>query len=324
VNRRLSTLGTLGLVAAGTLALSPGNAHAWLGGFEQADGYQPFLNMVQNYNAGHYGPNSGYGGGPVAITPNTDFWTAVQGGFFSGGNVSYATGHQNYDRLWLNNAIGSTNNQCLQLTTHHTGWGGPALEYTYNVDTPDLGGVAPAATAGQKVTISFWWLGHLQGADSSGGVLENYFGHAIQFRDSSNAVGFQVGMTQHTTGDKVTFWNGSSLFESTIPAPSSKYDRWDITLDLAAQTVSADYYEFLPNTTTTVLTNVPLMTTMSNFSSMDMRTSPGVTNEKFFGLRLDDFVMHSTVPEPATFAAVGLASAALMMRRPGRSRRRPS
>jgi len=181
--------------------------------------------------------------------------------------------------------------------------------------------VSPAATAGQVVTISFWWMGNLQGADSAGLVPEGYFGDAIQFRDSSNNVGFEVGMTQRAGGDKVTFWNGSSLFESTIPAPASRYDRWDITLDLGAQTVSADYYQFFPNTTTTLLTNVPLMGAMANFTSMDFRTSPGVTNEKFFGLRLDDYQMHSTVPEPTTLAAVGLVSAALLLRRPGRSRR---
>ena len=318
MNRRLSTIGSLGFVA-GTLAFS-GSAHAYLGGFENADGYLPFLNMVQNYNAGHYGPNSGYGGSSAAITPNTDFWTAVAGGFSSGpGSLSYATGHQNLDRQWLNNGIGSAANQALQLTTNHQGWSGPALEYTYNVDAPDLGGVAPSSTSGQTITLSFWWKGHMLGADNFGFVPEGYFGHALQFRDSSNNVGFEVGITQRATGDKVTYWNGSTLFESTIPAPASRYDRWDITLDLAANTVSADYYQFFPNTLTNVLTNVPLMGGgMSNFSSIDIRTSMGVTNEKSFGLALDDFQMHSTVPEPTTVAALGLVAAALLVRRPRR------
>lgn len=317
MNRHFSTLGSFGLLA-GTLALSSGNAQASLGGFESGDGYLPFLNMVQNYNAGHYGVNNGYGGSSAAITPNTDFWTAVNGGFFSGNSVSYATGHQNLDRQWWNNGIGNANNQALQLTTNHQGWGGPALEYTYKVDAPDLGGVAPPATAGQVVNVSFWWMGNLQGADNFGFVPEGYFGDAVQFRDSSNNVGFQVGMTQRITGDKVTFWNGSTMFESTIPAPAGKYDRWDITLDLANNTVSADYYQFFPNTLTTVVSNAPLMTPMSNFTSLDFRTSDGVTNEKFFGLRVDDFVMHSTVPEPTTMAAIGLIGAALLMRRPRR------
>ena len=100
-DRSRRTLLSLTAATAVTL-LCTSNAHAWLGGFENNDGYQPFLNMVQNYNAGHYGPNSGYGGGPVAITPNTDFWTAIQGGFGSGSNISYVTGHQNYDRTYVN------------------------------------------------------------------------------------------------------------------------------------------------------------------------------------------------------------------------------
>jgi hypothetical protein len=128
-------------------------------------------------------------------------------------------------------------------------------------------------------------------------------------------------MTQRAGGDKVTYWNGSTLFESTIPAPASRYDRWDITLNLAAQTVSADYYQFFPNTTTTLLSNVPLMGAMANFTSMDFRTSPGVTNEKFFGLRLDDFRLSSTVPEPTTLAAAGIIGTAMLLRRPARTRR---
>ncbi|CAN5587414.1 hypothetical protein BH09PLA1_BH09PLA1_21330 [soil metagenome] len=313
---RIATISSFGFLA-GTLAVSS-SAHAWLGGFENADGYQPFLNMVQNYNAGHYGPNSGYGGGPSAITPNTDFWTAVQGGFFSGGAVSYATGHQNFDRLWWNNGVGSSANQALQLTTGHQGWGGPALEYSYKLDAPDLGGVAPSATGGTTIQVSFWWKGHLQGADSLGMVPEGYFGHDVQFRDSSNNVGIELGMTQRASGDKVTFWNGSTLFESALPAPAGKYDRWDITLNLATNTFSADYFQFFGSTLTNVVTNQPLMTPMSDFSSLDIRTSPGVTNEKSFGLAVDDFQMH-VVPEPTTIAALGLVAAAIVLRRPRRA-----
>src|SRR5437762_10094821 len=71
-DRSRRTLVSLAAAAAGTL-LCTSNAHAWLGGFENNDGYQPFLNMVQNYNAGHYGPNSGYGAdrSPSRRTPTS-------------------------------------------------------------------------------------------------------------------------------------------------------------------------------------------------------------------------------------------------------------
>ena len=131
------------IVAATAFA---GHAQAWLGGFEFNDGYTGFFNMVQDYNAGHYGPNSGYGGSMTSITPNTDFWTAVQGGNFVSGGWSYGTGHEWFDRQWVNNNTGSQNDHALQLTTCQQGWAGPALEYTYKIDAPDLGGTNPLST----------------------------------------------------------------------------------------------------------------------------------------------------------------------------------
>ena len=77
------------------------NAHAYLGGFEAADGYAPFLNDVATFNAGQYGANAG-GGGYVNIPDNTGLWQKLQGPLVpaSGitGNYAYATGHQYYDR----------------------------------------------------------------------------------------------------------------------------------------------------------------------------------------------------------------------------------
>jgi hypothetical protein len=308
---RLTSLRSIGFAAA--VAAAATNAHAWLGGFEQADGYQPFLNMVQNYNAGHYGPNSGYGGGPVSITPNTDFWVAIAGGNFSNNSVSYATGHQNLDRQWVNSSIGSASNQSLQLTTCHLGWTGPALEYTYNVDAPDLGGVNPLTTGGATVKMSFWYRAALNGPDTFGQVPNGYFGDAVEIRDSSNNVGIKLGITQRATGDKLTFWNGSSLFESTIPAPEFKFDRFDLTINLLNDTFSMDYYQFNTNTLSTLVTSQPLMTSMNDLSQLDFRTSPGVGNDKHFGMNVDDFAF--TVPEPSTIGALGIVAASLLMRR---------
>jgi hypothetical protein len=310
-----STLMSLGFVAG--LAAVSSNAHAYLGGFENADGYLNFLNMVQNYNAGHYGPNSGYGGAANAITPNTDFWTAVQGGFFSGGSVSYTTGHGGYDRVFVNSngVSGSSQDQGLVATTGHQGWGGPALQYTYDYDAPDFGGVNPATTGGSIVDISFWWRTHLAGAEVMGGVPENAYGNRIQFKDSANNVGLEVGITQHVTGDRVTLWNGATLFETTLAAPAFKYDRWDIKIDVANDTFSADYYQFLTNTTTTLATNQPLMAALGDLTSMDLQTSPGIQNDKGHGLNLDDFNVSVQVPEPSSIGALAVAAAAVLMRR---------
>lgn len=304
------------LAAAASVALAFGasNAHAWLGGFEPADGYQPFLNMVQNYNAGHYGPNSGYGGAAAAITPNTDFWKALQGGTFSGGGVSYATGHQNLDRTYINTGAGSANDQSLQLTTNHVGWSGPALEYTYNIDAPDLGGVAPSSTGNDTVNMSLWYRAALNGTDNYGFVPEGYFGDAIEVRDSASNTGVKIGITQRATGDKLTYWNGSSLFESTIPAPEYKFDRIDLTVNVANDTFSLDYFQFNTSTMFNLVVNQPLMSAMNDFSVLDFRTSPGINNEKHFGMNIDDVHMR-VVPEPASMSLLAASSLALFRRR---------
>lgn len=287
------------------LTLSAGSASAWLGGFEAVDGYQPFLNRVQEYNAGQYGANSGYAASsPVAITANTGLWTAVSGGFSSGGSTSYATGHQWYDRQWVNDGIGSDANLALVLTTGHEGWTGPALEYRYSLDSQDLGGTSPGATGNSIITMSFWWCAQLAGPEVGGSIADGYFGDEIQFRDSSGNIGFSLGLTQRAGGDTVTYWDGTSMNESSIVASSSKYDRWDITLNTDAGTVSASYFHFPTSTSTTLISNVSMMSLMADFSELSFRTSPGVTNAKL--MSVDDFGFEvQRIPTPATVVVLG-------------------
>lgn len=308
-----STLLSLGFVAG--IAAVSSNAHAWLGGFEPNDGYKDFYNPTQGYNAGHYGPNSGYGGAYAVITPNTDFWKAVYGGAPNANGYSYCTGHFGTDRLYVNNGLGSSANLGLQLTTCQDGWANPALEYTYTIDAPDLGGVSPASTGGSIVDMSYWYRGALNGADSFGGVAEGYFGDAVEVRDSASNVGFKIGITQRATGDKLTYWNGSSLFESTIAAPEWKYDRIDLTVDVANDTFSLNYFQFSTSTLFPLVLNQPLMAAMNDFSQLDLRTSPGTGNDKHFGMNLDDFSFKVAVPEPSSIGAITVAAAALLMRR---------
>ncbi len=299
-------------VAAFSILAAAGTASADLRSFENTDGYQPFLNMVQNYNAGQYGTTNGYGGGPTPITPNTGLWTAVQGGFFSGGAVSYVTGHQNYDRSWVNNSIGVASNQALVLTTGHEGWSGPALEYNYAIDAPDLDGNAPASTGSSVVKLSFWWRGALAGPELGGAVPDGYYGDSLTFRDSANNDLFTLGLTQRAAGDKVTYWNGSTLTESTIVANSGLYDRWDLTFDLVNDTVSADYFSFASSTLTTLITNAPMMNSGSDLSAINFRTSPGVNNAKLFSVDDFDFIV---IPSPGTAGVMALGMLAALRRR---------
>lgn len=300
------------LSASLLIAAACASAHAHLGSFEFKDGYQPFLNMVQDYNAGQFGLNSGYFAmAPVAITPSTGLWHNINGGFFSGGSVSYATGHQNFDRTWVNsnNTLGQASDQALVLTTGHQGIGGPALKYKYDIDAPDLGGVNPLSTGSAIVTASFWARGFLDGSVVSNG----YFGNEITFEDSVGNIGYRLGHTKTSGGDMVTFWDGTGLQVSSINASSNYYDRWDLTFDLATDTVSASYYQFATNTTFNLATGVAMQGAMGDMSHLTFRTTPGTFNGKFFAV--DDFRFTTNVPAPGAVALAGLAALGVARRR---------
>lgn len=301
------------LVSAGVILTCSAPAMAWLGGFESADGYQPFLNRVERYNAGQYGVNSGYAAmSPVTFpVENSGLWTRVVGGDTLSSPTSYVTGHQNFDRSWVNDGVGVSSNQGLVITTNHQGWDMPALEFDYAIDNNDLGGVNPTDPNLTDVSVSFWWCSQLPGPELGGEVAEGYFGNSIEMIDSNGNVGLSLGITQRATGDKVTYWDGTSLNESSIIAAANRYDRWDISIDLVNDTFSADYFSFATSTTTNLVSNAPLMMSLDDLSQFTFRSSPGVNNAKRFSV--DDFSFRA-VPAPGTTAVV-LATGLVAARR---------
>jgi hypothetical protein len=237
------------------------------------------------------------------IPPNTGLWEVISGGFASGPHPfqSYATGHYRFDRAWVNSggASGTPADQGLVFTTGHEGWNGPPLKYKYNLDSCDLGGCDPADTDRSIVKVSFWVCWALAGQEFFGEIPDGYFGDEIAFLDSAGNVGFMIGLTQRATGDTVTYWDGAALFESAIvgsgnpSAPQDgKYDYWEITLDLVANTVSAVFTPISTGIPNPVVTNQPMMSPgMVNFSAMTFRTSPGVGANKL--MSVDDFIFET-------------------------------
>ncbi len=288
------------VAATASLALGlPGHrAAAYLGGFENVDGYSAFFNDVANYNAGQFGPNAG-GGVYSPLPPNTGLWSKLQGPLFpavgSTGNFAYATGHQNFDRV-----APSTAAQALVITTNSDGWGAGPQEYAYDLDTFDLG-VAPAATAGQIVTMSFWECSQMPGTGEGGGLGPGTMGNIISFLDSSSNVGFAVGYHQPgTTSDFAAINVAGSWQLSAVPVTPGTYHRWDVTLNLAAQTVSIDIFN---GVLTNLATNAPLGAAMSNLTEMRFLSTPGVVNAKVWSV--DDF--RFMVPEPTGIGGILLA-----------------
>lgn len=261
------------------------SVHAYMGGFESQDGYLPFLNNTNTYNAGQFGTNNGGPGGSSATLPvNTGLWSRLDP---VGPGTSYVTGHMWYDRTWVNSAgtSGSTNDMALVLTTNHMGWNAGALNYRYNMDNRDYNGSSVASSANSVVNLSFWWCAQLDPNVGNG-----YFGDEISFYDSANKLAFRLGLTERASGDKVTFWNGTTMFESTLVGPQSRYDRWDLSFNYVAKTVTAKYFAFNTSTLHTLCTNVPMMDVTANgLTHWEFRTSPGTTNAKL--MSIDDVTM---------------------------------
>lgn len=297
-------------------------AHADLGGFEYNDGYLTFLNEVTAYNAGQFGTNnSGPGGGPVSIVPGTGLWYGISGtrypAFSSGGQTSYATGHQYFDRVNYGNAAFNA----LVLTTNSDGWSGPTLKYGYRLDSRDLDGLNPALTAGKMINVKFWWCPQILGTGDGGGLGPGTIGDTIEFVDSSGNVGLTLGAIQPgTTTDFVGYDNGAGFTQTAVPAYNYGYSQWDITLDLALQKVTFSYLDGLTNTSTTFITNGNLAATMNDFTELRFASTPGVYNSKNFSLDDFDFTVKRTdvVPEPGlgmTLCAFGITGVGLFLRR---------
>ena len=286
-----------------------GSANAYLGGFEDPDGYKPFLNDVANYNAGAYGANAG-GGAYTPITPNTGLWQKLQGALYpatgTAGGVSYGTGHQSLDRT-----NPSTSDQALVITTNADGWTAGPQEYAYSLDSFDLGGVLPASTGGALVNLSFWSCASIYGTGEGGGLGAGTIGDTISFYDSSGNLGFELGYRQPATITDYAATNVNGTWvQSAIAVNPSTYHRWDIALDLNLQTVSVDIFE--AGTLTNLISGSSLINPMSNFTQLRFESTAGVDNAKIWSL--DDFEFQ-VVPEPATLSLLTLGGLTLIRRR---------
>ena len=300
-----------------TLTLT-NKTYAYLGGFESVDGYASFLNDVATFNAGQYGANAG-GGSYVNIPDNTGLWQKLQGPLVPAtgttGNYAYATGHQYYDRT---NPGFPNLDQALVITTNADGWGAGSQEYSYDVDSYDLGGINPATTGGDVINISFWSCSWIPGSGEAGGGLgAGTIANTISFYDSSGNLGFAVGGIQPGTTTDYAATNVGSWVQSGVSVGTNTYHRWDVTLDLNLQTVSIDVFESA--VLTPLVVNAPLINTMNDFSELRFLSAPGVSNYKVWAL--DDFTMSvQRVPEPSSSLLVASGMIGLVLRRRRRLR----
>ena len=183
------------------------------------------------------------------------------------------------------------------------------------LDSFDLAGVNPATTGGDVIDISFWSCARIFGSGEGGGLGPGTIGDTVSFYDSGGNLGFQLGYRQPGTTTDFAATNVGSWVQSTVSVNPSTYHRWDVTLDLATQTVSIDIFEGA--TLTTLVSGAPLVNPMSDFTELRFVSTPGVNNAKIWSL--DDFEMGvRPIPEPTAglLAVLGLSSLAA-----GRTRR---
>ena len=213
--------------------------HAYLGGFEQADGYvfastgyynpPAFDNWVDvvDYNAGQWGPNAGGGPLPVEIPVNSGLWSYnSQAGSF------YAT--QALRATWMGPApLYSATTPAAQAASvatyvignHFNGRFGTTalamrdavsagpLSYDYKLDSFDYGGTTPSTVTSGTVKTNFYFQPNPP--DNITAVVQNSNGTVsivspekfyMSFTDSTGNIGFQWGYAH----DNTVIWRAGS------------------------------------------------------------------------------------------------------------------
>jgi hypothetical protein len=315
------------------LALVPKTAHAWLGGFENADGYAYAFTYPQldnyvdltHYNAGQWGPNAGGGAAfQQAVNTPVALWSysSVAGSAFP--NAATRIANLGAAPPWNAYPAGATGSIPAYFVGAHFGGrlgtnalairnaatDGP-LKYDYRIDSYDFGGVAPATVTSGTIATGFYYQPNPADniTDSSGQSPVKF---AMSITDSTGNVGFEWGYLR----DNTVLWrqgNANPWNTTTLSGDPFDYDGITFSVDLTAQTFTLDYYDISANLTTNLATNLALGATMTDFTHigwyMTDNVYTGVGGKNFF----DDFAF--SVPEPASALLLLAALTPLLKKR---------
>lgn len=188
-----SMLNTMFVICIIQLSYMPQTAQAYLGGFEENDGYHfgsPVGNTlggndVTRYNAGQYGTNGGSGGSATLITPDTGLWRVIAGGRLENQTNDYYV-------IRHSSPGGHSSPNVLGMTTGNSAFVGVDTEYQYDFDARDFDGNTPSSLANRVVDMEFHWCPVNAGIGGSTSTL-NDPGATLQLQDSLGANFFEIG-----------------------------------------------------------------------------------------------------------------------------------
>ena len=228
----------------------------------------------------------------------------------------------------------------LVITSNADGWTALPSQYVYKLDQYDWnagnasGPSTPTAVLDNSILdISFWSCAQIPGVDDvdpafNGELPAGTIGNVLSFRDSNNVVGFEVGYIQQGTDDDNAWYNAGNSGGSpnsiamggtptSVPITLNRYHRWDIRLNMIANTVEASLYDPFNGTNGTTFSVIPsgtpLSADMADLTELVFTSTAGVSNFKVWSV--DDFGF-VVVPEPSTISILGgLVTLAATLRR---------
>lgn len=271
------------------LLLAP-QAWAYLGSFEEADGYLPGGSLptrdVSSYNAGQYGTtNGGPGGSFQDITANTGLFYKNDLGRIDSG----------YGELVAQHGLAHTGESSLALRAT-IGFGDTdedGANYLYSFDARDFGGSSPSLVTDGIVTVDYWMRPQTPFFSTSRVTTTEFVNSA---GDTVFAIG-TLGQGLFTSQPFIEWYDGSGWHTTTIVANNADWDHVMLTFDLTNDLVSFSYFASLTATTHTVATSVLAGAALDQLSGIRFTAQPNTEMNNY-----DDFsvVAPLVVPEPSS------------------------
>lgn len=224
-------------------------AWAYLGGFEEQDGYQPGGSLpvrdVSTYNAGQYGTNNGGPGGSlINITPNTGLFEKFDIGDITSGAgelvAHHGTGHSGSSYL------------VLRAKAEFGDTGDDGANYLYTFDDRDYSGVSPSIVTSGVITLDYW-VSPQTGLFAGGQVTTTEFVNSAG--DTVFALG-TLGQASFTARPFIQWQDANGWHTTSIEGSNEgSLGLWDhvmLSFDLTSDLVSLSYMASLTGITHTI------------------------------------------------------------------------